>query len=252
MRRRAACPRNRHTGGLTLVEVLVSLLILGVVTVAALQIQSSTSTLSTVQISQAQRLQNLSDTSGYLADQIRAGAGVYTGLTLPTGLGGTALCSPSGTQPCIAVLVPVAQPASCTTNVGSILAWRLHVYRYVPRGSLPAEYKGLSGLQDGDAHGLLEIRISDPAMPAPAPGVCGATEQEIPPTSLSAYLSSTSTVTAPIADDLHIPAGTLPFEYNSATQVVTMRLQSASRVRGELRLTPAVTPYELKVKTRNS
>lgn len=252
MRRQAARRRNRHNAGLTLIEVLVSLLILGVVTVAALQIQSSTSMLSNVQISQAQRLQNLSDTSGYLADQIRAGAGVYTGLTLPTGLGSTALCSPSGTQPCIAVLVPVAQPASCTTNVGSILAWRLHVFRYVPRGSLPAEYKGLSGLQDGDAHGLLEIRISDPARPAPAPGICGATEQETPPTSLSAYLSSTSTVTAPIADDLRIPAGTLPFEYNSATQVVTMRLQSASRVRGELRLTPAVTPYELKVKTRNS
>ena len=244
--------RPQLTGGFTLPEVLVSLLILGVVTVAALQIQGSTSMLSNVQISQAERLQNLSDTSGYLADQIRAGAGVYTGLTLPTGLGGNDVCSPSGGQPCIAVLVPVAQPLTCTTNVGSILAWRLHVYRYVPRGTLPAEYKGLSRLQDADAYGLLEVRISDPARPAPAPGVCGTTEQETPPTSLGAYLGSTSTVTAPIADDLHIPAGTVPFEYDGATEVVTMRLQTASRVRGELRLTPAITPYELKVKTRNS
>ena len=131
----------------------------------------------------------------------------------------------------------------------TIIAWRLHEYRYVPRGSLPAAYKGGS-LQDGDAYGLLEVRISDPATPVPAPGVCG-TEHATAPSGPSAYVGSTSYVTAPLADDLVVSAGTVPLAYDAATNIVTLRLQSASRSQGTLKLTPT-TPYELKLKTRNS
>ncbi|MFC3833211.1 MULTISPECIES: PulJ/GspJ family protein [Deinococcus] len=237
-----------RTDGFTLIEILVAMAIFAVVTIAALELQGSTTRLSGVQISQAQRLQTLSDTSGYLADQIRAGAGVYTGLSLPDGLGGTSTCALTGTQPCLAVLVPVTQPLTCTADPSTIVAWRLHAFRYVPRTSLPATYKG-NTVHDADAYGLLEVRISDPANPAPAPGACG-TEHATIPTSVAAYQTSSSAVTAPLADDLSIPAGTVPFAFDATTNVVTLRLQSASRTQGKLSLTPA-TPYELKVKTRN-
>ncbi|GHF56445.1 prepilin-type N-terminal cleavage/methylation domain-containing protein [Deinococcus metalli] len=238
----------KRAAGFTLVELLVAMAIFAVVTIAALQLQGSSTQLSGAQISQAQRLQTLSDTSGYLADQIRAGAGVYTGQTLPDGVGGSSACTPSGAQPCVAVLVPVTQPLTCTTDPSTVIAWRLHEFRYVPRSSLPAAYKG-GGLQDGDAYGLLEVRISDPANPAPAPGVCG-TEHATAPTSVAAYQTSTSYVVAPLADDLTVTAGSAPFAFDASTNIVTLRLQSASRTQGKLSLTPA-TPYELQVKIRN-
>lgn len=237
-----------RTDGFTMVELLVAMAIFAVVTVAALELQGSSTRLSGVQISQAQRLQTLSDTSGYLADQIRAGAGVYSGLNLPDGLGSISECALSGTQPCVALLVPVTQPLTCTSDPSAIIAWRLHAFRYVPRTVLPATYKG-NTVHDDDAYGLLEVRISDPANPAPAPGVCG-TEHATVPTSVAAYQTSSSYVTAPLADDLSIPSGTVPFAFDATTNIMTLRLQSASRTHGKVTLTPA-TPYELKVKTRN-
>ncbi|WP_309572105.1 prepilin-type N-terminal cleavage/methylation domain-containing protein [Deinococcus sp.] len=234
--------------GFTLIELLVAMTLFAAVTIAALQLQGSSTQLSGVQISQSQRLQTLSDTSGYLADQIRAGARVYTGLTLPDGLGSSSVCTPTGAQPCLAVLVPVTQPLTCSADPSTIIAWRLHEFRYVPRASLPATYKG-NTVQDTDASGLLEVRISDPAIPAPAPGVCG-TEHSTIPSSISAYQTSSTYVVAPLADDLTVTAGTAPFAFDTSTNIVTLRLQSASRTQGKLSLTP-VTPYELLVKTRN-
>ncbi|MFD1734847.1 type II secretion system protein J [Deinococcus malanensis] len=122
--------------GFTLVELLVGMAILGILMALILNLQSTTIQYSTQQTSNAQRLQAINDVAGYVGAQVRAAQNVPDGLTIN---GST--CSRAGTVPCLAVILPVVEtsaPTGCTRLPGTVIDWRLHAYRYIPRASIAA------------------------------------------------------------------------------------------------------------------
>ncbi|MFD1734759.1 type II secretion system protein J [Deinococcus malanensis] len=148
--------------GFTLVELLVGMAILGILMALILNLQSTTIQYSTQQTSNAQRLQAINDVAGYVGAQVRAAQNVPDGLTIN---GST--CSRAGTVPCLAVILPVVEtsaPTGCTRLPGTVIDWRLHAYRYIPRASIAAtDRTPLPGL-DSTAYGLQEIRVASGAV----------------------------------------------------------------------------------------
>ncbi|MFD1729885.1 type II secretion system protein J [Deinococcus malanensis] len=222
--------------GFTLVELLVGMAILGILMALILNLQSTTIQYSTQQTSNAQRLQAINDVAGYVGAQVRAAQNVPDGLTIN---GST--CSRAGTVPCLAVILPVVEtsaPTGCTRLPGTVIDWRLHAYRYIPRASIAAtDRTPLPGL-DSTAYGLQEIRVASGAVLLDSNADGCWDRVDTPPTTYSGTVS-----TGLLADNLILPAtGTAAFEYTAATRVVTLRLRSVSQ------MSSGTTQYTLKAR----
>lgn len=227
--------------GFTLVELLVTMAIIGILLAVILNLQSSTISFTDKQSGLTQRLQAINDVSGYIGDRVKAAQLVPDGLSLPIGgtSTGTSACSRAGTEPCLAVVLPVVD-ATC----GLVVNWRLHAFRYVPRSPLPANEKvALPGLDITGVYGLREIRVPSGV----ADGTCTAPMNTVPTT-----FSGTST-SGMLADNLVLPTGTdKAFEYDPDKKIVTLRLRSVAANRaGTLEHTPSSGPYKLQVFARN-
>lgn len=247
-----------RAGGFTLVELLIGMAILAVLMVAVFNFQSTTTQFSTNQNSYAQRLQTITDLSGYLGDRLRAAAGVATdGTSLPDGTSTNTLtsCKLTATSPCLALLLPVVEDergaTACgttpATEPGRIVGWTLNVYRYVPRDKLDATWTTTkSTTLDGVAQGLVEIRLQDPSNPVPAAGSCGTTR--LTPNATSAY---TNVIARSLLTDEAVVGTDPAFAYDSTKKLVTMRLRTVQISRSKLTYTPTTSFYTLNVNTRN-
>ena len=227
--------------GFTLIELLLGMALLGVLLVLILDLQSSTISFTTRQSNAAQRLQAINDVAGYIGDRVRAAQSVPDGLIIAGDL-----CSRSGAQPCLAVILPVVETRpepSCGRQPGTVTGWALHAYRYLPRSSLSAaETSPLPGLELA-AYALQDVRV---AATGPA-GVCPPRLDTVP-TSFSGPVSK-----ALLADNLMLPdEGTPAFAYSPITRTLTLRLRSVSRTNaGGMEYTPSRGVYVLSVFARN-
>lgn len=244
--------------GFTLIELLVGMSILAVLMVAMFNFQQSTSKFATSQNSVAQRLQTINDLSGYLGDQLRAAGGVApAGTSLPDGTAAGTLssCDPTGTSPCLALLIPVVEDergaAACATTPatepGRIVGWTLNVYRYVPRTKLEAALKTVtSSTLDGAAYGLVEVRLQNPSNPVKAAGSCGTSKPL--PDAVSAY---TTVIGRNLISDGAVVGTDPAFAYDATKRLVTLRLRTVELVQNKLTYTPSDRFYTLNVNTRN-
>lgn len=226
---------TQPSAGLTLVEILVTLAILGILLVLILNLQGSTVQFTSGQDSQARRLASINDISGYVGDRVKAAALVPDGLTVDG-----ATCSRGAAAPCLSVVLPLVD-----RTCGQVINWTLFAYRYVPRTSLTAAEKAPNPILDTNGiYGLREIRVPSGA----ANGTCTA-PMRTPPASFTG-----TAVTGMLTDNLTLTTGHAAFEYQVVNKVVIVRLRTVDTARGQgLQYTPALStdPYTLRVFARN-
>ncbi len=127
--------------GLTLLEILVALAVLGIFTAALLGfVQSTLATNRAAQV-RAQLLEELKDTAGYLVDTLQEAKVVLSSAQL-----NSQTCTPPS---CLAVLIP-EDGASCA----------LRAYRLEDRSRVPEDYKAPNPWADAHTRMLREYRLN--------------------------------------------------------------------------------------------
>ncbi|MBB5233829.1 PulJ/GspJ family protein [Deinococcus budaensis] len=244
--------KRQHTqSGLTLVELLVAMALIGIVFAMITNWQVSTLNISTRTNATSQRLSDLTDVTGYVGDRVRSALRVRvatSGLTV----NGTAC---SADRPCLAVVLPE------NTASGVITRYNLYVYRIDPRSLVNADDKSADTWAESNVAVLREYRSensgSSPSNCVPAATATFETDTSAPCAAMR-NLASASTLssfgTYLVADYLtpadELGSGVAPFAYDATTKSVTLAFQTKQQVRGQTQLTPA-TPYTLTVQARN-
>lgn len=244
-----------HAGGLTLIEILLALAIMGVVLALITSWQTSTLDLTTRTNVTGRGLTELNDLTGYVGDRVRAALRVRvatSGLSVNTDSGN--VCSAA--QPCLAVVLPDA------TAAGTVTKYVLFVYRMEPRSKVTLD-KAPDAWAEGNVQVLREYRSGDsgstPVNCVPAAGEtfetasgagCAAMRdlaglsavRGFQPYLVSDYLTP--------ADSL--PGGAAPFGWDAATRSVTLSVQFRQQARGRLTTLPPTQAYALNVRARNA
>lgn len=234
---------TRHVSakGFTIVELLVATAVLGILLSALIFFTTSTLRFSQIARSQSDFIQELSDVTGYIGDNIRRAALVSTDGTVS--VNGNS-CDISDTDnPCIVLVVPE------DTGAGGGLNYLLLAYRVEPRTALPDAQRTDNAWADDNTKIIREYRTTlcnGCALAAVAgggtlnnPNVTGATELFV--LDLLA-LNDDGTV---------LGSGDLPFRYDAATGEMTLTLRLQDRVRSQVRTYPQDAPYTLSVFRRN-
>lgn len=254
--------RKQGEGGLTLVELLVAMAIMGIVFVLVTNWQVSTLSISTRTNALSQRLSDLTDVTGYVGDRVRAAVRVRAAssnsLTVNTGTGSA--CSTE--RPCLAVVLP--RPSA----TGEVTQYDLHIYRVEPRSVVNEADKVADTWAETNVQVLREYRTHSASSPATcqatpaqfAAGSFGGTSGNVSNCTTMHNLMNGATLavsnTHPyLVSDHFTPANelgssTVPFQYDATTKSVKLAFQTKQQVRGQTQLTPA-TPYTLTVQARN-
>lgn len=225
--------------GVTLVEMLISMLMLGFILTMVMSIESNTLQFSSRQQDHSAQLTSLVEATGYMGDMVRQSTSIQTSMTV----NGLACSITSTTNPCFGIMVPVSQ-GSDTANPSKIDAYLMLVYRMENRSTLPAEYKSTNSWADSNTWVIKEYR----SVVCQA-GACPATAPTAPTNISNApwYL---------VADQISkVQAnGTAYTPFTRSTTNLsqfTLRLQSASRVMNETRYVPVTGPQSLNITMRN-
>lgn len=216
--------------GFTLVEVLVAVFILGVVLAGLLSLITGTLRFSTASTSTSDRLRELNDVTGYLADSIRRSTEVLTSSTV----NGETCDIDSETEPCFSVVVPEADGGNAINKYTQLF------YRVMPRSELSTDYKAVDEWADDNTYVILEYRkvlcdSGTPCSPTPPSGESTVSYAQW-------YL---------VLDGLTFEGNTEPFNYDATSEAFTLDFRVADHRRGATRYTPADEPYELTVVKRN-
>lgn len=244
------------TRGLTLVELLVAMAIMGVLFVLITHWQVSTLNLSARSNAASRSLGDLNDLSGYLGDRVRAAVRVRvatSGLSVNSGAGSAC----SADRPCLAVVLPEYSPS------GVAVRYNLYVYRMMPRSAVAhPDDKVEDPWAEGHVQVLKEYRSEDrdsaPINCVLAPGETfdtAAAPACVTMRNLGSAAALSGLGSYLVADYL-TPAGSLgaghvPFAYDSATRVITLEFQHRQQVNGQTTLMPGAEPYVLQVQARN-
>lgn len=261
--------KHQHAqAGLTLVELLVAMALIGIVFAMITNWQVSTLNISTRTNATSQRLSDLNDVTGYVGDRVRAALRVRTatsGLSVNTGTGAT--CATE--RPCLAVVLPDPN------DNGQINKYVLYVYRIDPRSVLNADDKVTDTWAETNVAVLREYRSTDPSSSGggSTPSNCIATPEQFEKNTFVNTVAAPNNVTncttmqnlssatnftgmQPflVADYLtpvdELGSGVVPFAHAPTTKSMTLTLQTKQQVQGRIQLTPA-TPYTLTVQARN-
>ncbi|MFC4427726.1 PulJ/GspJ family protein [Deinococcus navajonensis] len=248
--------RTTRAQGLTLVELLVAMAIMGIIFMLITQWQVSTLNISTRSNAMSRSLGDLNDLSGYLGDRVRAAVRVRvatSGLSVNAGAGSAC----SADRPCLAVVLPEYSPS------GVVSRYNLYVYRMMPRSAVThPDDKVEDPWAEGQVQVLKEYRSEDSGS-APTHCVLGVGETfDTAAAPACATMRSLGSATAfsglgsyLVADYLtpasSLGAGQVPFAYDSATRVITLAFQHRQQVRGQTTALPAAEPYTLQVQARN-
>jgi hypothetical protein len=181
-------------------------------------------------VSEAERLQNLTDTSAYLSDTLRRASTISTSGLLING----ETCEITGSEPCFAIIVPESSAG------GTIDTYLLLAYRVEPRSDLGIAYKVTNSWADSNTAVLREYRAE---LCGPISTVLCAGQPSMPNT-ISAQAFFVADSLAP-SSELTTPV----FAYDGFNQI-TMHLQIKTMQRGKVSYSPS-TPYEVTVSKRN-
>lgn len=226
--------------GVTLVEMLISMLILGFILTMVISVEANTLKFSTRQQDNSLQLTSLVEATGYMGDMIRQSTSFQSSLTV----NGLACDVTSTTNPCFGIMVPASQ-GSDATNPSKIDAYLMLVYRMENRNTLPVDYKSTNSWADSNTWVIKEYR----SVVCQAAG-CPASGAPTVPTVINNanwYL---------VADQISKvrPNGTnyTPFARSTANvRQFTLQLQSVSRVMNETRYVPSTGPQSLTIMMRN-
>lgn len=234
-----------RTAGFTLVELLISLAILGVMLAALTSVEFSTIKGSSELTVQADQVRALQDLSGYLGDRLRAARDVSTSTTV-NGVPCT-LTPASGDTPCFALLVAEARQQGTAVQYDPNTYLYL-VYRLVPRSQLSMADKTANSWADSNTFAVVESRF---VVCQPDPSITTIPACSTPPTSLPTSFSTGAPNVLMDYATLDATSGSLtPFAYDPSGQF-TLLLRQKRLVRGSVKYTPSNAPLQLVVQRRN-
>ncbi|MFD1732336.1 type II secretion system protein J [Deinococcus malanensis] len=141
----------KGNAGLTLVEVLVALALMGTIFALLTSWQASTLNLSARTAALSHSLAELNDTSGYLGDRLRAAVRVRVA-TANLSVNGAAC---TNVTPCLAIVVPEYDP-------GGMTRYHLHTYRLEARSRVSPADKVTDSWAEANVQVLREYRSTDP------------------------------------------------------------------------------------------
>lgn len=226
-----------HRLGLSLLELLVVLAIIGVVMTMLLNWQMNTLSVTMRTNALSRSLTDLNDVTGYIGDRVRAAKAIRTtGFTV----NGKAC---DATTPCLGMLTTVEKDGTGQ--------WFYMVYRMEPRSTWRrADYVADHWADDpaNKVFVLSEYRLH-----------C----EQITPTACDTFMNNFVTATAfsdlqPVfvTDYLSLEKsnGTAitPFEYTAGEQTVKLSFQQKRSAWGRVTFTPTPEPYTLTVRARNT
>lgn len=220
--------------GVALVELLVAIAVLGVVIGVLIAVTSSTLTFSARAISDAERLAELRDVTGYMSDNIRRARTVLTDTTV----NGAACTITAGSRACFALVVPEARDSE------AIDTYLFLAYRVQPRSELGALYKLADAWADANTYVIQEYRR---VLCSPTTTPCSGSPA-VPPTPLPTISGARPYL---VLDGLAFDNLAQAFSYDPATGKLTLTLQVKERHRGVVRFTPQSAPLKLQVVRRN-
>lgn len=263
--------RAQAEAGLTLVEMLIAMAIMGIVFVLVTNWQVSTLSISARTNATAERLSDLTDVTGYVGDRVRGAIYVRdSGFKINDSAAGGGVCN--AITPCLAVLISETDPnigkvtssavtSGTTTLINAIsstgVRYRYHVYRLEPRSSLDEKDKPNDEWADSNTQVLIEYRGRGPSGTI-LESSCPSEEVKLSDTNCSDMIakfvneSHFKGLQPYLVSDYLTPASTTyqPFVWDSTRRTMTLRFQSKFQVRGTEQLLPS-TPYTLTVQARN-
>lgn len=219
--------------GLSLLEVLLVIAIMGILLAAITKVVTGTLATTSLATSQSDQLLSIKDTVGYVSDQIRSAAAVYDTLTVDSNV-----CSTNNTTaPCFGVKQPVVDSSGNIT----VDSYVIKVFRLRTRSNLDANYKIANSWADSNTYFLEEYRYSCTTSGCPnnAGSISGG----------SWYF---------VADDLTLnnTSGTFtPFTVvtngSSIRDGVIIRVRATAQISGRQIYVPSNGIYSVTVRARN-
>ena len=213
---------GRDLRGLSLVELLVAMAILGFLLAGLLSLISGTAVFTSRATSQADRVRDLSDASGFIADSFRSSTEVIAGAASVTVNGGSGFdCEPNS---CLAFFTPTFDAVTGAAS-GEVVP---EVYTLVARNTLPPEWFA-DPPWEGATTNVLVRYVGVPVTDASSLSV------DHPPSL--------------VLDNIHNAA---PFQIDATGLTLTIRLSSARIERGTLSVSPTGgQPLVTQVTRRN-
>ncbi|WP_168734657.1 prepilin-type N-terminal cleavage/methylation domain-containing protein [Deinococcus sp. KSM4-11] len=248
----------KSQSGLTLVEILVAMAILGIILILVTNWETQTLQLTTKTNTLATQIAELNDLSGYIGDRVRSASQVrLTGFTVNAASAVNAgKCDT--TTPCLAVLALEEEVNTATTPSTVTRTWFRLVYRVEPRSTWSSVSKVPDTWADNAANNVVVVREYRDNCIEASGGVCSASS---PPLTVDAYKASFSDAAfssmspALVTDYLssvdQSGAAITPFALDTVTNTIILTFQSKRNVKSVTTFTPADNPMTLAVQARN-
>lgn len=217
---------ERSRAGLTLIELLVAMGVLGVLLAALISLMSGLLGFTRQASAINQGFSDVNDALGYLTMRVRGAVAVYDGLAVDfPGEATPFTCSSTGITPCFAVLVPIVDRGDGSIDDFEVVAYRvLNVGDWDP--TFPEGWSGAS------TPVLVEYRTA---------GLCGCDE---PPEDVGIPVFGDPVLV--VAD---LAPGLVPFTVRADERLVTLQLQMRSVNRANIVDSPRDGPLVSEVRT---
>lgn len=246
---------KKGQAGLTLVELLVAMALIGIVFAMVSNWQVSTLSISTRTNAMSQRLTELNDVTGYVGDRVRSAITVRTGGFTVNAASASNSGQCDATTPCLAVLVRVEEAESSGAGVVYKRSFLRLIYRVESRSTWSAtdQDKVANAWADNADNKIVILREyrercaigADPSDPD-----CSAFVNNF--SKVSTFAGLNRYLVADHLTSVNQAGGTItPFAYNTATKTITLAFQSKQRVQNRVEYMPTDGPYSLQVQARN-
>jgi prepilin-type N-terminal cleavage/methylation domain-containing protein len=241
----------RRVAGFTLIEVLVTMVVLGLLLGSLTSFWISTLRVSSSAETTAQQMLNLQDASAYIADRVRGASAILSQLTVtdPDGTSRGCALEPDpalGQVPCLGMLVRKINAAG---DIQEHLYLAL-IFMFDSRALLSADYKLPDTWLDTNSFILRQYRLECTTAPMlfPSTPICPGDGGSI--TGVSGQLLVDGLTTTGLSGPF------VPFTLTGAE--IVLRLRGVARINGRVLYFPAAdsqaTPggvYRLTVRARN-
>lgn len=240
-----------RSSGFTLIEILVSIAIFGIVMLAILNLQNGTIQTTSNVINASDRLADQTLATSYIADRFR-GARVITGTTTTAlSLGSTTTCSNAATSanPCIAFITPETTYGDAS---GAMTRYVHLAYRYEARTGFAdrqpdvwADTNGVEIIREYRRE-LKDLATSCPTLSACTPAQITAAAASAPSASSGLWVNTM------LADGFTRVATTGTFSpWTISGEALQIRIRSLYKQSGASKYFPGDGPTTLQVLKRN-